>query len=102
VTADGKSQLVFRGLRPDDAFFLCGIRNGDVLMAINGVQLDSPQSALANYHASINSPRWYVVTSRNGQAIDVVIVAREEMAPANSALQAGERLGRSAPSPARR
>ena len=74
--ADGTSRPTFAGLRDDDALSICGVKNGDVWLAINGVQLDSPELALANYRGIMDAPLWTLDLIRDGQELRVVVAIR--------------------------
>jgi type II secretory pathway component PulC len=55
---------------------ICGVKNGDVWLAINGVQLDSPEQALTNYRRIMDAPLWTLDLIRGGQELRVVVAIR--------------------------
>ena len=70
---DGTSRPVFRSLRPEDALSHCGVKNGDVLLSINAVPMDSPERALEVRRRLSEDPEWRMVLSRQRQPFNVTI-----------------------------
>ena len=56
-----------RGVRSDSVFSAIGIRNGDVLLSVNGTELDSPQRALELYQAMLSQNSVTMQVERRGR-----------------------------------
>ena len=69
-TKDGKS-AGFRlfSIRPDGPFAKIGLLNGDVVSAINGLEMNSPDQALLAYTKLKTANHLSVAIERNGQKI---------------------------------
>ena len=69
-TRDGKS-AGFRlfSVRPDGPFAKIGLLNGDVVSAINGLEMTSPDQALLAYTKLKTANHLSVAIERNGQKI---------------------------------
>ena len=69
-TRDGKS-AGFRlfSIRPDGPFAKIGLQNGDVVSAINGLEMTSPDKALEVYTKLKTANHLSVAIERNGQKI---------------------------------
>ncbi len=69
-TRDGKS-AGFRlfSIRPDGPFAKIGLQNGDVISAINGLEMNSPDQALMIYTKLRTANHLSVAVERNGQKI---------------------------------
>ena len=67
---DGKS-AGFRlfSIRPDGPFAKIGLQNGDVISAINGLEMNSPDQALLAYTKLKTANHLSVAIERNGQKI---------------------------------
>ncbi len=67
---DGKS-AGFRlyAVRPEGPFALIGMQNGDVLYAINGLEMSSPEKALEVYSKLKSARHLSVSLERNGQKV---------------------------------
>ena len=74
--ADGTLRPTFARLSGDDAFSICGVKNGDIGLAVNGVQLDSPDKALASHRAFLEAPLWTLELLRDGRRMRVLIATR--------------------------
>ena len=69
-TKDGKS-AGFRlfSVKPDGPFAKIGLQNGDVISAINGLEMTSPDKALRSTRSSRRANHLSVGLERNGQKI---------------------------------
>jgi general secretion pathway protein C len=69
-TKDGKA-AGFRlfSIRPDGPFAKIGLQNGDVISAINGLEMNSPDQALMVYTKLKTANHLSVAVERNGQKI---------------------------------
>ena len=69
-TRDGKS-IGFRlfSIKPDGPFGKIGLQNGDVISAINGLEMTSPDKALEVYTKLKSASHLSVGLERNGQKI---------------------------------
>lgn len=56
-------------IRPDGPFAKIGLQNGDVISAINGLEMNSPDQALAVYTKLRTASHLTVAVERNGQKI---------------------------------
>lgn len=56
-----------RSVRSDSVFSAIGIRNGDVLLSVNGTELDSPQRALELYQAMLSQSSVTMQVERRGR-----------------------------------
>lgn len=63
-------------IRPDSIYTACGFQNGDVVTAVNGMRIASPEEALDAYAAAKRSDRLRISVLRAGtrRAIDVAVV----------------------------
>jgi general secretion pathway protein C len=74
VMAEGKLQgyRVYPG-RNAKAFAALGLRNGDLVLAINGTALDDPQRGNEIFSSLGNSDQAHVTVMRNGQQQDITL-----------------------------
>jgi C-terminal processing protease CtpA/Prc len=88
---DGTSRPVFRSLRPEDALSQCGVKNGDVLLSINAVPIESPARALEVRRRLSEDSEWRLVMSRQRQPFSVTITLQQAVqrsgVPDNRVLQ---------------
>jgi general secretion pathway protein C len=69
-TKDGKaSGFRLFSVRPDGPFAKIGLQNGDVISAINGLEMNSPDQALMVYTKLRTANHLSVAVERNGQKI---------------------------------
>jgi general secretion pathway protein C len=69
-TKDGKpSGFRLFSIRPDGPFAKIGLQNGDVVSAINGLEMNSPDQALLAYTKLKTANHLSVAIERNGQKI---------------------------------
>ncbi|HVO30439.1 MAG TPA: hypothetical protein VMV18_06875 [bacterium] len=75
---DGGAAKGFKlfGIRSDTLVASCGFHNGDVLQAVNGTPLTTPDKALDAYTRVKNAPSLDFTVLRNGASLDLVIKRR--------------------------
>jgi general secretion pathway protein C len=56
-------------IRPGSIFDRLGIRNGDTVVAINGLSMDTPDHALEVYASLRNATQFTVDLKRNGKPV---------------------------------
>lgn len=56
-----------QGIRAGSIFSAIGIRNGDVLVAVNGQDIDSPQRAIQLYESMLSQPQVQMQVLRRGR-----------------------------------
>lgn len=67
---DGKAQgFKFFSIRPNSLYSQIGVKNGDVIRRINGMDLNSPEKALELYTKMKDSNRIEIELERNGKVI---------------------------------
>jgi general secretion pathway protein C len=59
--------LRLQGMRSDSMFSRIGLRNGDVLVAVNGRAVDSPQQAAGMYESMMNETNVAITVLRRGR-----------------------------------
>lgn len=60
-------------IRPDSLFASCGVKNGDVLQAVNGMPVDSPDMALEAYAKAREAKRLEIALTRDGRPAKITI-----------------------------
>jgi len=60
-------------ISPEDILAKIGLKNGDVVMRINGITVDSPDKALEAYERSKRLSRFVVAILRRGQEQTLVV-----------------------------
>lgn len=60
-------------IRPDSLFASCGVKNGDVLQRVNGMEINSPDMALEAYSKLKNAGRIELALTRAGKPETVLI-----------------------------
>lgn len=76
-TRDGQANgLLLAGIRHDSAFAALGLAGGDVLLAVNGRTITTPDAALAAYAALRTADRVSLAIERDGRRMQLDYVIR--------------------------
>ena len=67
----------FSGIRRNSLISSCGFKNGDVLNAVNGIQLTSIQRSMEVYNDSLSSTSLELAITRRGEPVTLRILLTE-------------------------